>query len=165
MDSPVLRKLNVNAKTVKSNTIGELADFMIKHSNSVVITGAGISSGSGIPTYRDDSGTWKSNRPIQHAEFMRTHSKEGSKTTIWVIAEATNKFLPEHEHEFVPCGDKSIVDLVVVQPEDLASPTGELCYERRGKPKPSDYIWYTRQYNSVGGNQENMHKVPVHVPL
>jgi NAD-dependent SIR2 family protein deacetylase len=74
MDSPVLRKLNVNAQINESNTISELADFMIGHSNSVVITGAGISSGSGIPTYRDDNGTWKSNRPIQHAEFMRTHS-------------------------------------------------------------------------------------------
>lgn len=42
--------------------------------NTVVITGAGISSGSGIPTYRDDSGIWKSNRPIQHAEFMGQHA-------------------------------------------------------------------------------------------
>ncbi|MFT4672965.1 MAG: NAD-dependent SIR2 family protein deacetylase [Pseudohongiellaceae bacterium] len=74
MDSPVLRKLTLNAASRESNTVDELAEFMTTHSNSFVITGAGISSGSGIPTYRDDRGTWKSNRPIQHAEFMRAHS-------------------------------------------------------------------------------------------
>lgn len=74
MDSPALRSLDSNFAARESNTVDELAEFMTQYSNSFVITGAGISSGSGIPTYRDDSGTWKSNRPIQHAEFMRTHS-------------------------------------------------------------------------------------------
>jgi NAD-dependent SIR2 family protein deacetylase len=40
----------------------------------MVITGAGISNSSGIPTYRDHVGTWKSNIPIQHADFMRSHA-------------------------------------------------------------------------------------------
>jgi len=40
----------------------------------MVITGAGISNSSGIPTYRDHVGTWKSNIPIQHADFMRSQS-------------------------------------------------------------------------------------------
>lgn len=74
MDSPVLRSLDKSADARGSGTVDELAEFIARYSNSFVITGAGISSGSGIPTYRDDSGTWKSNRPIQHAEFMRNHS-------------------------------------------------------------------------------------------
>lgn len=74
MDSPVLRMLDSTAEIRESNTVNELADFMTRHSNSFAITGAGISSESGIPTYRDDRGTWKSSRPIQHAEFMRTHA-------------------------------------------------------------------------------------------
>lgn len=74
MDSPVPRMLDSNASVRASNTVSELAEFMTQHSNVFVITGAGISSGSGIPTYRDDCGTWKSSRPIQHAEFMRTHA-------------------------------------------------------------------------------------------
>lgn len=74
MDSPALRTLESNSDFQKSNSVSELAEFLSQRPKCVVITGAGISSGSGIPTYRDDSGTWKSNRPIQHAEFMRTHS-------------------------------------------------------------------------------------------
>jgi NAD-dependent SIR2 family protein deacetylase len=74
MDSPVLRPIDASAAAEQWSTVDELADFMTQHSDSFVITGAGISSGSGIPTYRDDSGRWKSNRPIQHAEFMRNHS-------------------------------------------------------------------------------------------
>lgn len=35
-----------------------------------VLTGAGVSAGSGIPTYRDARGTWLRNRPIQHQEFL-----------------------------------------------------------------------------------------------
>ncbi len=36
----------------------------------VALTGAGISSASGIPTYRDHSGTWLGSQPIQHDEFV-----------------------------------------------------------------------------------------------
>ncbi len=36
-----------------------------------VLTGAGISTDSGIPAYRDDSGHWLASQPIQHGEFVR----------------------------------------------------------------------------------------------
>ena len=36
----------------------------------MVITGAGISSRSGIPTYRDNSGLWTHRQPIQHQAFI-----------------------------------------------------------------------------------------------
>lgn len=35
-----------------------------------MLTGAGISVGSGIPTYRDKSGVWQRNTPIQHQAFI-----------------------------------------------------------------------------------------------
>ena len=38
----------------------------------LVITGAGISAASGIPTYRDDSGTWLRSDPIQHQDFINS---------------------------------------------------------------------------------------------
>lgn len=40
------------------------------HRRWAVLTGAGVSAGSGIPTYRDARGTWLRNRPIQHQEFL-----------------------------------------------------------------------------------------------
>lgn len=35
-----------------------------------VVTGAGLSTASGIPAYRDRHGQWQHRKPIQHQEFM-----------------------------------------------------------------------------------------------
>ncbi len=47
-----------------------LLAFLQPRSRIMVITGAGISADSGIPTYRDDNGDWQRSRPIQHQEFI-----------------------------------------------------------------------------------------------
>lgn len=49
----------------------QLAEFFATHRKIVVLTGAGISQASGIPTYRDDSGKWLSRTPIQEQDFLR----------------------------------------------------------------------------------------------
>ena len=49
-----------------------LADFLIAHARVTVLTGAGISTGSGIPDYRDQDGKWKHAKPMQFAEFKGT---------------------------------------------------------------------------------------------
>ena len=41
----------------------------------VVLSGAGISTGSGIPTYRDAEGAWRANEPIKHQEFINSHER------------------------------------------------------------------------------------------
>lgn len=46
-----------------------LQAFLCQHPRLVILTGAGISQGSGIPTYRDRSGKWLRNDPITHQEF------------------------------------------------------------------------------------------------
>lgn len=50
---------------------GMLAAFLERHPRIAVLTGAGCSTGSGIPDYRDDDGRWKHRRPVQYADFMR----------------------------------------------------------------------------------------------
>lgn len=50
--------------------IERLLAFIDEHRNLVVLTGAGISAASGIPTYRDSAGTWTRNTPIQHRDFL-----------------------------------------------------------------------------------------------
>jgi len=47
-----------------------LRDFVLAHPRLFVLTGAGCSTGSGIPDYRDDEGAWKRRPPIQYRTFM-----------------------------------------------------------------------------------------------
>ncbi|MBV0933335.1 NAD-dependent protein deacetylase [Marinobacterium weihaiense] len=45
--------------------------FIHQHPRLLVLTGAGISTDSGIPDYRDANGDWKRKQPVQHPDFMR----------------------------------------------------------------------------------------------
>lgn len=53
----------------------ELVRFIRKHSCLTVLTGAGCSTDSGIPEYRDDDGNWKHRQPMQFAEFVNDEMK------------------------------------------------------------------------------------------
>ena len=48
----------------------ELARFIARAGRIAVVTGAGVSTASGIPDYRDRNGDWKHARPVQFADFM-----------------------------------------------------------------------------------------------
>lgn len=52
-----------------------LQAFVERFPRLVVLTGAGISAASGIPTYRDHGGRWQRNEPIQHGEFIQYAEK------------------------------------------------------------------------------------------
>ena len=47
-----------------------LARLFETHSRVFVLTGAGVSTSSGIPGYRDAEGNWRSRKPITHQEFI-----------------------------------------------------------------------------------------------
>ncbi|WP_404369543.1 NAD-dependent protein deacetylase [Marinobacter sp.] len=47
-----------------------LAEFIQHHPRLFVLTGAGVSTDSGIPDYRDGEGAWKRRQPVQHQDFM-----------------------------------------------------------------------------------------------
>jgi len=47
-----------------------LAAFIESRAPLFVLTGAGCSTGSGIPDYRDDNGDWKHTRPVQFTDFV-----------------------------------------------------------------------------------------------
>jgi len=49
-----------------------LADFLARHPNTLVLTGAGLSTASGIPDYRDRDGVRRGTLPIQGPEFRRS---------------------------------------------------------------------------------------------
>ncbi len=48
-----------------------LAHFLARHPNALVLTGAGLSTASGIPDYRDRDGVRRGRLPIQGPEFRR----------------------------------------------------------------------------------------------
>ena len=51
----------------------QLAGFIQQHPKLWVITGAGVSTDSGIPDYRDADGQWKRPPPVQHGDFMSAY--------------------------------------------------------------------------------------------
>jgi NAD-dependent SIR2 family protein deacetylase len=53
------------------SSIEQLAEFMSRHRDVLVLTGAGISTASGIPGYRDEDGVRKGRQPIQGPEFRK----------------------------------------------------------------------------------------------
>lgn len=48
----------------------ELHEFVGRHPRLLVLSGAGISTASGIPGYRDEDGVWKGRRPTMLQEFL-----------------------------------------------------------------------------------------------
>ncbi|MBI2732789.1 MAG: NAD-dependent protein deacetylase [Aquabacterium sp.] len=55
--------------TTASHDIERLA-VLFERGPLAVITGAGLSTASGIPAYRDRHGDWRQRQPIQHQAFM-----------------------------------------------------------------------------------------------
>ncbi|NND47409.1 MAG: NAD-dependent protein deacetylase [Woeseiaceae bacterium] len=50
--------------------IEALADFLARNAPLAVLSGAGVSTASGIPDYRDRNGDWKHAQPIQFPDFV-----------------------------------------------------------------------------------------------
>jgi NAD-dependent SIR2 family protein deacetylase len=50
--------------------MSKLRSFIQAHPRLAVLTGAGVSTGSGIPDYRDEKGDWKRARPVEFRPFM-----------------------------------------------------------------------------------------------
>ncbi|OFE13509.1 NAD-dependent deacetylase [Pseudohongiella acticola] len=61
-------------KNCQNQAATELASFIHTNAPVMVLTGAGISTDSGIPDYRDSNGNWKRRQPVQHQEFMQCAS-------------------------------------------------------------------------------------------
>src|SRR5262245_64180133 len=49
---------------------GALEEFIDRHAKLFVLTGAGCSTGSGIPDYRNADGEWKRGRPVMLQDFL-----------------------------------------------------------------------------------------------
>jgi NAD-dependent SIR2 family protein deacetylase len=98
----------------------QLKDFLKDKRHLVVLSGAGISVGSGIPTYRDKEGNWKRSDPIQHQDFM---SRNSARQRYWLrsyagwTAVASAVPSPSH-HVIAELERRKIVAMVVTQNVD-----------------------------------------------
>jgi NAD-dependent SIR2 family protein deacetylase len=57
-----------------------LRDFVDRHQRLFVLTGAGCSTNSGIPDYRDIDGKWKRQPPVTYQAFM---TEEATRQRYW----------------------------------------------------------------------------------
>lgn len=78
-----------------------LYQFLQQHAPVAVITGAGISTASGIPDYRDQEGQWKRKQPVQHPDFMRCHltrQRYWARSLIgWPVMSAAQPNIAHHQ--------------------------------------------------------------------
>jgi len=60
--------------------LSELVDFVTRHPRLFVLSGAGVSTASGIPGYRDREGQWRRSPPVTLQEF---HGKPSARRRYW----------------------------------------------------------------------------------
>ena len=58
------------------NTFNEIIKLVKASKSTVILTGAGISTESGLPDFRSDNGFWTKNKPIQFNEFLQSEEKQ-----------------------------------------------------------------------------------------
>ena len=103
-----------------SPVAARLADWLHAHHRVFVLTGAGCSTESGIPDYRDANGAWKRSQPVTWQAFVRepaTRSRYWARSFVgWPrVAQAT----PNRTHRaLVALEQRGHVSLLVTQNVD-----------------------------------------------
>ncbi len=65
---------------MERGNILRLVDYIKKSNSILVFTGAGVSTGSGIPDFRGPRGIWKTKKPVLYQDFMES---EDARTAYW----------------------------------------------------------------------------------
>ncbi|MEQ9462945.1 MAG: NAD-dependent protein deacetylase [Haliea sp.] len=98
----------------------QLLALLDRRSRLVVLTGAGISASSGIPTYRDAGGNWLYSAPIQHRDFLQEPAtRQRYWTRSWFGWPGVRDALPNTAHRALARLEAAgAVELLVTQNVD-----------------------------------------------
>src|SRR5215469_11751020 len=66
--------MSTAAARLSADEGARLAEWSRSHARLVALTGAGCSTASGIPDYRDRQGAWKRKPPVQQRDFVGSHA-------------------------------------------------------------------------------------------
>ncbi len=97
-----------------------LTRFFVDHPRLVVLTGAGISCASGIPTYRDQHGTWLYRAPIQEQAFLNDeHTRRRYWSRSWHGWPVIRDALPNPAHvALAQLEERGHINLLITQNVD-----------------------------------------------
>jgi len=92
-----------------------LVECIENHARIFVLTGAGVSTGSGIPDYRDSAGEWKHRKPVDYRDFVREHAV---RQRYWARSAIgwprISKAEPNAAHIGLVSLEKQLAELVIV---------------------------------------------------
>ena len=82
--------------------IPQIEELLEESQNIVFLTGAGISTNSGLPDFRSDNGFWKTNKPIMFRDFLNSYqSRRLSWSRNIALNETLKKIQPNRGHMFI----------------------------------------------------------------
>ncbi|MGB2366926.1 MAG: SIR2 family NAD-dependent protein deacylase, partial [Gammaproteobacteria bacterium] len=84
------------------STFLEIIKLVKASKQTVILTGAGISTESGLPDFRSNDGFWTKNKPIQFNEFLLSEEKQRLSWERNIeLHSLLEKILPNKGHAFV----------------------------------------------------------------
>jgi NAD-dependent SIR2 family protein deacetylase len=110
--------------------VSQTLEELLGRGKVVVLTGAGVSTASGIPDYRDDEGAWKHKKPMEFREFT---GSVGARRRYWARSlvgfSRLGRARPNAAHtELAALERAGVVDLVITQNVDgLHQAAGSKC--------------------------------------
>jgi NAD-dependent SIR2 family protein deacetylase len=97
-----------------------LRGFIERHPRLCVLTGAGVSTSSGIPDYRDEHGEWKRARPVEFRPFMtdlKVRQRYWSRSTAgWPTIEQARPTAAHHA--LAQLESTNVISLLITQNVD-----------------------------------------------